>query len=593
MPPLPKIHTGALIELAEELRFAPREALLRDIDRAEGLAGEIEAGLQYPADWVVFRVTGYRPEMDDPALIPGEALLGDLSSLVERLCDAAGLTVEDMDGGEGGEGRHPHPGPLPEGEGGRQAGERAVPLVDDKLYETADELAARWGVSRKTISRWRRRGLIARRVHEADGTTRLVVTAKASSVFADRHGGVLARAAGFSRIDPATEAAIVRRARRYHEVLGLPITQIAERIGTKYDRSAEAVRQVLLRHDAGAIGRGEEPIFGEPRALDERTQRVIERAWRRGIEPGELMKRYRRSRAGIHRIINEQRLKRLRSLDLGHIAERARALDAKGIEKVLGAEPVGAFDDVEVPRDIRELIALMRERVVPVGVEERAWARAEHALRARATRLIGESGRGGFPEARLIDRAETDLRWAAQLRAALGQVQLHLVLETLETKLGMELSHMRGQEARVIVEAGLRALREGLDAFDPWTRGRLASPVGLAAARVRVEVPDSEGGKGTDGNRKRAQVRMLSGTAAPDWTVCISPWVVGLRLDARLERVAEDIPEDFEAVLTERYGLGGVRPRTLAEVAKARGITEMQAGRLERLAIHAALGGDR
>ena len=558
VPPLPKIHTSALVELAEELRFAPREALLRDIDRAEGLAGEIEPGLQYPADWVVFRVTGYRPEMDDPALIPGEALLGDLSSLVERLCKTARFTTADL----------------------------------TTAYETADELAARWGVSRKTISRWRRRGLIARRVHETNGTTRLIITAQASSLFADRHRRALAQAAGFSRIDPATENAIIRRAKRYHEVLGLPITPIAERLSTRYDRSTEAIRQVLLRHDAGAIERGKEPIFSEPRTLDARTQRVIERAWRRGVEPSALMKRYRRSRAGIHRIINEQRLHRLRNLDLGHIATRATELDAKGIERVLGAEPIaGGLSVAEVPEDMRELIALMRERVVPVGVEERAWARAEHALRARAAGLIDKSERSGFPEARLIDRAETDLRWAAQLRTALGQVQLHLVLETLETKLGVELSHMRGRDARVILEAGLRGLREGLDAFDPWTRGRLASPVGLAATRARVKMPEQRKREESD-TRKRAQVRMLRGTAAPDWTACVSPWIVALRPDGRLVKVIGTpggIEAELAAVLTERYGLGGVRPQTLTEVAAARGITVMQAGRLERQAIQAGL----
>ncbi len=594
VPPLPRIYTRVLVELAEELRFAPRGALLRDIARAEGLAGEIEAGLQYPADWVVFRVTGYRPEMDDPALIPGEALLGDLSSLVERLCDTAGLTVEDLDcEGEGGKAPSPQPPPAGRGRGSRSwsgsmAGEMPAPLDCEKPYETADELAARWGVSRKTISRWRRRGLIARRVHEADGTTRLVVTAEASAVFAARHGGVLAKAAGFSRIKPVVEAAIVRRARRYHGSLGLPMTQVAERLGQKYGRSSGAVRQVLLRHDAGAAGRGEEPIFGEPKALPVRTQRVIERAWQRGIEPGELMKRYGRSRSGIHRIVNEQRLRRLRGLDLGHIAEKAVGLDDGAIEKVLGAPPVLGVEGVEVPRDMRELVALMRERVVPVGVEERAWARAEQVLRARAAGLIGSIG-GGFPEARVIDRAETDLRWAAQLRAALGRVQLHLVLETLETTLGIELDHMRGKDARVFAEAGLGALREGVDAFDPWTRGRLASPVGLAAARVRAAVPERRLDEGLAGGKKRAQVRMLGGTAAPDWPLCVSPWVGGLRADGRFEGVLGEIGSELGAVLAERFGLGGERPRTLAEVAEARGLLVMQAGRLERLAVRAGL----
>lgn len=550
MPPLPRINTKALVELADELRFAPREAVVRDIERAEGLAGEVDPGLRYPADWVVFRVTGYRPELDDPALIPGESLLGDLSALVERLCDAAGLNLDDLVGSS----------------------------------ETADELAARWSVSRKTLSRWRRRGLIARRVHEADGTTRLVVTAGASAAFATRHGDLLARAAGFSRLDSATEAEIVRRARRYREGLGMPITRVADRLATRLGRSQETVRQVLLRHDAAARKRGEEPVFDEPGALDERKHRVIERAWRRGIEPGELVRRYGRSRAGIHRIVSEQRLRRVRGLDLGRIAPEAMGLDGEEMAEVLGAAPVAAVGRPEVPGDMTELVALMRGRVVPVGVEERAWSRAEHALRARAARLAASIG-GGFPEARLLDRAETDLRWAALLRAALAQTQLHLVLETLESTLSVELDQMRAQDARAVVEAGLGALRAGLDAFDPWRSGRLAAPVGLSAARVRPSLPARE----SESGRRRARVRILSGTAAPDWTLLVSPWVAGLRPDPRLAGVRGRIAGELAGVLTERFGLDAVRPRTLEEIAEARGLTVMQTGRLERRALRAGL----
>jgi len=550
VPPLPRIHTGALVDLAAELRFAPRGAVVRDIERAEGLAAEIDEALRYPADWVVFRVTGYRPEMVEPALLPGGSLLADLSALVERLCDAAGLRPGDVQG----------------------------------ACETADELAARWSVSRKTLSRWRRRGLIARRVHEADGSARLVFTAGAVAAFEARRGETLTRAAGYSRLGPAVEARMIERARRYHELLGLSTTQITERLAQRYGRSRETVRQVLLRHDEAARQRGEPPTFGRPGTLDARTHRAIERAWRRGIEPGELVKRYGRTRGGIHRIVHEERLHRLAGLDLGHLSARARDLDDAGVEAVLGAAPMGTPPPLRQPGDMTELAALMRERVVPVGVEERAWARAEHALRARAAAAIAAMREGGA-EAGLLDRAETDLRWAAQLRGALARTQLHLVLETLETTLGVDLNHVRSQEALAIVTAGLAGLRAGLDAFEPWKSGRLASPVGLMVSRVRPGLPRREG----EGGRTRARVRMLPGTAAPDLGLLVSPWLAGLRPDPRLAGARAAIDAALARVLTERFGLDGARPRTLAEVAADRGITIMQAGRLERRALRAGL----
>lgn len=550
MPPLPKILTPALVEMVDELRFASREALLRDIDRAEALAGEVEGDVAYPADWVVFRVTGYRTEMADPPLIGGDALLGDLSALVERLCATARLAPADLT-------------------------EDAEPVA---------ALAARWSVSVKTLGRWRRKGLIARRVHDDRGGARLVVTASASASYAARHPTGLERAGGFSRIDDATAARIVRRARRYHDLLGLTPTQCADRLAKRFDRSREAVRMLLVRHDTEARKTEDtEPIFDPPRALSARTHRAIERAWRRGLEPSLMTRRYRRSRAGIHRIVSEQRLVRLRGLDTGRIAPEAVALTDEELAALLKESPVFAVDPPRVPRDMTELLDLMRERVVPVGVEERVRSKAEQGLRARAARLV-ETGGAEFPEAGLIDRAETDLRWADTLRAALARTQLLLMLETVAGNAGVDFAHVRSVDARPLIEAGLAGLRLGLDGFDPWKSGRLAGTVGLSVARVRLAPPGGE-----QASAKRARVRILTGTPAPDWTLLVSPWAEALRPDPRIAPACGMIGDELGAVLADRFGLGGRRPLTLAEIAASRGTTIMQAGRLERRAIRAAL----
>jgi hypothetical protein len=153
----------------------------------------------------------------------------------------------------------------------------------------------------------------------------------------------------------------------------------------------------------------------------------------------------------------------------------------------------------------------------------------------------------------------------------------------------VDLDHVRSQEALAIVTAGLAGLRAGLDAFEPWKSGRLASPVGLMVARVRPGLPRREG----EGGRTRARVRMLPGTAAPDLGLLVSPWLAGLRPDPRLAGARAAIDAALARVLTERFGLDAQRPRTLAEVAADRGITIMQAGRLERRALRAGLAAAR
>src|SRR5688572_15617995 len=96
MPPLPRLHVPALAEIARRLRYVPPKAARRQLEAAEGIAGDLDPAATYPEDWVVFRLTGYRPEIAEPALIAGERLIADLSPLVEHLCVAAELGEGDL-----------------------------------------------------------------------------------------------------------------------------------------------------------------------------------------------------------------------------------------------------------------------------------------------------------------------------------------------------------------------------------------------------------------------------------------------------------------------------------------------------------------
>lgn len=143
MPRLLKLRVAALERAAHELRFAPAAAARRQTAKAEKLVSIIDPKVVYPEDFVVFQITGFRPEMSEPELIPGDALLRDLAALIDRLSRRAAFTREEL----------------------------APPA-----WLTTDDLLKRWGVSRKTVERLRTRGLIGRRVALARG--------KAMNVFA-------------------------------------------------------------------------------------------------------------------------------------------------------------------------------------------------------------------------------------------------------------------------------------------------------------------------------------------------------------------------------------------------------------------------
>src|SRR5690606_4313213 len=106
-------------------------------------------------------------------------LLGDISALVERLSAAARLSAADLEPGR---------------------------------WLLADEVCARWKISRKTLERWRRLGLVARRVRGENGKPRLAFPLAAVERFERERKDRVEGAAAYSRIEPRVAARMVRRA---------------------------------------------------------------------------------------------------------------------------------------------------------------------------------------------------------------------------------------------------------------------------------------------------------------------------------------------------------------------------------------------
>ena len=128
------MHTGYLNPAIRQLRdqqvrFAPREKKLEQAAQAEKLLGEIDPRRTYTYEYLCYRITNFRPGAYPDLKLTGREAGHDLRLFVEDLSDAAN---------------------VPAG----AAGERVL---------TVEGLAERFHVSTKTISRWRRLGLVSRR----------------------------------------------------------------------------------------------------------------------------------------------------------------------------------------------------------------------------------------------------------------------------------------------------------------------------------------------------------------------------------------------------------------------------------------------
>lgn len=566
MPPLPRLTLPQLTALESQLRYAPPEALRRHIDRAEQLAGEIDPGAAYPVDWINYRITGFRAEgADAPSgLVAGHALLADLSALVERLCESAGLGAAEM------------------------------PAARD-----ADALGTHWGVSRKTIDRWRKRGLIARRVTGQSGRPRLMFSPSSVAAFEKRHPDEIRRAASFSRIAPDLQARILRRAERYRRRFGCSTARIAQRLADRFDRSPEAVRQVLKRARAeqetqrtGTARRASGPITL-------RHGKISARAMRRGIGPGELSQRWGHSAPSILRAANLARVAALqRHLPLATHTSPTFVRDDAADVILSPASVTTGLGRPGMPT-LAEWVAAARAREVPVGVEEFQRTTALCYLRWRAHTGLAAVDRL-HPSGPAVDRVQTDLLWASRIKAELVRAQLGLALQTVESLLNMPIHRLRPADAVPLAMILIRAVAESVDQFDPFRAydvgARLAGSVSPAVTRmtarwIRESTPPAAAASGPPPTRATGLYRL--DTPIPDWTRRLDPWQAMLEPDSRLRGAYERLANEEGNLIADRFGLRGAPPRTIAELAAAAHTTAMRMAAAERRALRIVLAAAR
>jgi hypothetical protein len=544
-----------LADLAKGLRFAPAATLRRAVERIEAMPADIDPGTRVPRAWVVFRITGYRPEEpgglgDDGRedSIAGSELLAGLSSLGETLSEHAVFAWEDLD----------------------QAG--AV---------ERESLAAMWGVSGKTIDRLRREGLVARRARRSDGKVVLAfmpkVVAWGKARFTDR----LAKATGVSRLSAQDRARIVALAARLRRRAGCSLNQAAAMIAPRVGRALETIRQVLRSADVGGA------VFGERGPVRERDGRWMDRAWRRGADPAILAERAGCARPAAQRAINLVRSARLRAITSapGWPELKGDVPGAEALAKHATLTPTRVREGLRAwdERDALRLLAGARTRIVVPPREERTLLSAIRMLDGLAAAWARGLDRLA-PDATRLDAVETALRWSALLRVEVVRPLLTLVVETVEGVLGFAPERLSAADLRDLLTGQVEVLAWAVDQADPMAGGRVAGAAALGLSQHAARWARAHPGASKETRASVAAVEF------PAWPGVLAPWRGWIGPDDRLRGVLTEIDEFERKVLACRAGWGGSRPLTLDEVAAKLGVARVKLPAIERRAVRTGLG---
>jgi RNA polymerase sigma factor (sigma-70 family) len=297
-----KYSNKVIGELASELCCGLKRLRKGYVDAAEEMIKEIVAGKDYPYEFIVFRLTGYRPKGRGlpRRAVSGKSLHDDLIALMLDISESFELKTSDY---------------------------------AEKVFDTA-ALAKQFDVSTKTVQRWRKKGLPARRMIFPDEKRRIGFLESSVRWFNEQHKNEMQRSSKFSQMTEQERWEIIRKAKRMAKSTGSTLSDIARHIAKRSGRSVETIRYTIRRYDSETPDSRIFPRTSEP--LGDKEKWYIFRSFLSGVPVPDLAKQYNRTRGSIYRIINELRAAQLIERPISYISNEC--FKDKSLEKEILAD---------------------------------------------------------------------------------------------------------------------------------------------------------------------------------------------------------------------------------------------------------------
>jgi RNA polymerase primary sigma factor len=517
----------------QQVRFAPPGRRLEQLARAEKLLAEIDPSKQYPYQFVCFRVTEFRPDSFPDLLIEGRDLEHDLCLMIELLARSTpAVPVES----------------VPE------------PVL------TLDQISKRLNVSTKTISRWRNRGLVSRRV-VCNGRSQVGFVQSVVDRFLATNQDRVQKSSRFSQLSDEEKEEILRRARRLSRVSGGTLTEVSRRIARRLGRSPETVRYTIKNFDREHPEQALFPTVTGP--LDADTKQVIYSSYRRGISVDTLAKRFGRTRTSVYRVINETRAERLLEQPLEYLPHPSFDDPALEAEILAPMPDLEAFEqkkrEMRVPKDVQPELSSLYEMPLLNKEQEQHLFRKMNFLKYKAAQL-----RKGLDPARAriqdLKQIEELQEQAADIKELLIGCNMRLVASIAKRHSGATDNYFE------LLSDGNMSLLRAVEKFD-FGRGNKFSTYASWAIMKNFarSIPEE----------KHRRERYLTGheelfDAAPDNRTDEQECLASAEQAAnRVNRLLEYLDPRERQIIRMRAGLdNGTKAMTLEEIGQELGITK-------------------
>jgi len=534
-----KYRIDNLAELARQMAFTPQDLRLMQINAAEDLLHTIDPTKAYPPEFLTFRITGYHPRTRSEEMLAGLAVQHDLGLLIEQISDTLDVRTDSL----------------------------SQPVL------AIEDVTERFNVTSKTIQRWRRKGLPARRFLFPDGKRRVGFLLGSVERFFSGHREQVARGTNFSQVTDPERDEIVRRARRLAVQCGCCSREIARRIARKLGRSPLTILHTIRKFDQERPAEAVFPQAPEP-VSDIERQRIL-RGHRRGLAIALLAKRACRPRSAIYRVVLDERIERIGRRKAKFIDDPLYHQDdaAQVVEQIVAQEELGSgarSEDFRIPRDLPPYLQdLYRTPLLAPAKERALFLKFNfHKFQFVAARRRLEPQ---FAKLRDLQELEGHLKAANDTKNAILRANLRLVVSVARKHLRAGVSLME------LISDGNITLMRAVEGFDIHRGHRFSTYATLALMKGFA----------------RSVPQML----AANRTTPIADYMLDSVPD-RGERLPTDrladrehvgvllsqLTEKERSVLSAHYGLDRPSAVTLDEVGEQLGLSKHRVRQIEKSA---------
>jgi RNA polymerase primary sigma factor len=441
-----KIVNSCIKQLLKDVRFAPKDTKLRQLNAAEKFIETIEKDGSYPFDFVCYKITGFRYHEDEFAddILKGSDLYTDLLGFILSLSSQIAVPVND---------------------------------VKEKVY-TVVELSDKFNVARKTIDRWRRQGLVSRTYIFQDSRRRVGVRESDMKRFISRHPEMFKRAAKFTRMDEHEKKKIVAMAKDMASGDNQNRKQIIESVAANISRAVETVRYTL---EAYENQNGSESIFSKPfGSIDPSTAADIHAGFTAGRSVEELAAKYNRSVSSIYRILNQVKAREIKNNEISYVYNpdfdnRAR------VDAILAAKI--NFDSDQMPgavsseREMAEYIDIINNMPVLNADQENAAFTKYNCLKYLCAKIRDKMSISN-PKSSYIKQYEDYAAEAERVKNIIIESSLRIVVNTALRYVN------KGYSFYDLISEGNLALIRALDKYDCCYSHRFSSFANLYIQKV-------------------------------------------------------------------------------------------------------------